>query len=101
MGMVDSQPCSSKNRAVRLALAMRKRKRRKRLNWFPLAEAIRKCTLIQKPIYVLLKNRLNMLNFLAPCLIGHMLGDSRIEISFLCLLSLYFFVHSLLHFCKK
>ena len=36
---------------------MRKRKRQKRLNWFPPAEAILECTLIQKPIYVLLKNR--------------------------------------------
>ena len=37
--------------------AMRKKKRRKRLNWFPPAEATLKCTFIQKLIYVLLKNR--------------------------------------------
>ena len=36
---------------------MRKKKRRKRLNWFPPAEATLKCTLIQKLISVLLKNR--------------------------------------------
>ena len=36
---------------------MRKRKRCKRLNWFPSAEATLKRTLIQKLISVLLKNR--------------------------------------------
>ena len=37
--------------------AMRKKKRRKRLNWFPPAKATLKRTLIQKLISVLLKNR--------------------------------------------
>ena len=37
--------------------AMRKKKRRKRLNWFPPARIFLKCTLIQKLISVLLKNR--------------------------------------------
>ena len=37
--------------------AMRKKKRRKRLNWFPLADVTLKRTLIQKLISVLLKNR--------------------------------------------
>ena len=37
--------------------AMRKKKRRKRLNWFPPVEATLKRTLIQKLIFVLLKNR--------------------------------------------
>ena len=37
--------------------AMRKKKRRKRLNWSPLAETTLKRTLIQKLISVLLKNR--------------------------------------------
>ena len=36
--------------------AMRKKKRRKCLSWFPLAKATLKRTLIQKLIYVLLKN---------------------------------------------
>ena len=36
---------------------MRKKKRRKRLNWFPPAGASLKRTLIQKLIFVLLKNR--------------------------------------------
>ena len=37
--------------------AMRKKKRRKCPNWFPLAKATLKHTLIQKLIFVLLKNR--------------------------------------------
>ena len=37
--------------------AMRKKKRQKRLNWFPPAEASLRSTLIQKLIFVLLKNR--------------------------------------------
>ena len=37
--------------------AMRKKKRRKCLNWFPPTEATLKHTLIQKLISVLLKNR--------------------------------------------
>ena len=37
--------------------AMRKKKRRKHLNWFPPVEATLKHTLIQKLIFVLLKNR--------------------------------------------
>ena len=37
--------------------AMRKKKRRRRLDWFPPAEATLKHTLIQKLIYVLLKTR--------------------------------------------
>ena len=36
--------------------AIRKKKRRKRLNWFPPTEAILKRTLIQKLIFMLLKN---------------------------------------------
>ena len=40
-----------------MVLAMRKKKRRKRLNWFPPVRASLKRTLIQKLISVLLKNR--------------------------------------------
>ena len=40
-----------------MAPAMRKKKRRKRPNWFPPAEATLERTLIQKLISVLLKNR--------------------------------------------
>ena len=36
--------------------AMRKKKRQKRLNWFPPAEVVLKRTLIHKLIFVLLKN---------------------------------------------
>ena len=54
--MVDPQPRSSSNRARMLGTGMRKRKRRKRLNWFPPVEATLERTLIQKPISVLLKN---------------------------------------------
>ena len=42
---------------MRLAQAMRKRKRRERLNWFPPAEAALKRTLIQNLISVLLRSR--------------------------------------------
>ena len=37
--------------------AMRKKKRQKRLNWFPFAKASLRRTLIHKLISVLLKNR--------------------------------------------
>ena len=55
--MVDSQSRPSNTKPVRLAQAIRKKKRRERLNWFPPTEAALKQTLIQNLISILLRIR--------------------------------------------
>ena len=58
MGMVDSQPHSSSNRASVDGISYKEEEEVEAPELVPPAEATLERTLIQKPIFVLLKNRL-------------------------------------------
>ena len=55
--MVDSQYRSNSHQARVLGAGNEEEKRRERLNWFPLAEAALKRTLIHNIISILLRSR--------------------------------------------